>query len=283
MARRNPARILELPAEILNHILASLSFSQVCSLSAACKLLYEIEAEHQEKLWYDLAHLRWVDPHRDLLYRFKPPRNDAVGAASWKQKFFCLYAREHSKTTKRISKWLENSFEFTLELVSADGERVMSDEDGGFLFPRKRKDKSIWFQIHFDDHATNFFPAAVELHATRKADGRKVRLLQADVPPLDTLSPSEAATRWHTVKARVLPAWAEEPMDLDVTLSRKQGWARTTRDKPQARFDWRGAEGRITGGSERFWKNYSLVGNLFVALRSDRVFTDPSMTACDQR
>ena len=78
------------------------------------------------------------------------------------------------------------------------------------------------------------------------------------------------------------PGWAEEPIALEMRLDRKEGWVRPTRGRPNEEFDWYGAQGAIHGGTERWYENYSLGGNLFVALQSERTFTDESMSDCVQ-
>ena len=68
-------------------------------------------------------------------------------------------------------------------------------------------------------------------------------------------------------------ARAEEPMELNVSLFREEGWVRPTRSKPQPKFTWWGAQLTWDGAVQGWWEDYSLVGSLFVALQSEHLFT----------
>ena len=191
-----------------------------------------------------------------------------------------------------MCQWVREAFDLTLELVSADGERLVSeDRDPLFCSTRRRRGMmKLFFQFDFERAATevlvdgaDFYPTKVELHATRKADGRKLCLAEAYAPALDDLPPDEAADTRLEIYAEVLPGWAEEPLALDVTLYREEGWTRPTRGRPRPRYYWWGSQGCIKGATEGWWENYSLIGNLFVALQSDVVFTDPRMSVCVAR
>ena len=135
-ARRCPARILALPDDILVLIFQCLKFRRVYALSATCKQLLLIEAEHQEDLWHRLASARY--PARSL-GRIDGSRVWAKAKwtrATWKQRFLYLRARR-STTRAAMADWLNGAFKFRVELISADGLRATSIEDE-MLFPNKR-------------------------------------------------------------------------------------------------------------------------------------------------
>ena len=114
LARRRPALILDLPPEIVHKIFGELTFRSVCAFSATCKLLGHLEAQVQDALWSRLARARW-DSHD--LRRFDQPRHNAVGIASWKQRYLCLYADISRSTAQCMCHWVRKAFDLTLELV----------------------------------------------------------------------------------------------------------------------------------------------------------------------
>jgi hypothetical protein len=271
-ARRCPARILALPDDILVLIFQCLKFRRVYALSATCKQLLSIEAEHQEDLWHRLASARY--PARSL-GRIDGSRVWAKAKwtrATWKQRFLYLMARR-STTRVAMADWLNGAFKFRVELISADGLRATSDEDE-MRFPNKRHDNLAAMQCLFASSAgANFYPTKIELHARRKADGRSFLLTQVETS-LDSMSEEDKANTSVVFNSTDDAApWAEEPMELNVSLYREEGWVRPTRSKPQPKFTWWGAQLTWDGAVQGWWGDYSLVGSLFVALQSEHLFT----------
>ena len=187
--------------------------------------------------------------------------------------------------------WLEKNFVVTVELISSDGTQraVQEDEFGAWLhFPmsKRRGPAIIQTQGEFvseqgcSSGAANFYPSRIELHAKRKADGRKLRLFEVLVPPHEELTSAQRASQTLEIEASTLPGWAEEPIALCLLLHREQGWTRSTRRRPEESFSWWGVQAFINA-QERWLKRYCLIGNLFVALHSDGMLNDPLLSVCD--
>ena len=161
--------------------------------------------------------------------------------------------------------------------------------------PNYRKDTVAFMQTQFTEqlwregasraatsarYGVAFYPAVIELHATRKTDGRSVRLWAVDTELAEsgTTLPEQATASTVDVEKYIWPGWAPEPMMVEASLHRNEGWVRPTRAKPRPDFAFWGVQLSWNGATERWWRNCSLVGHLFVALQCDRLFDDPRMT-----
>ena len=189
----------------------------------------------------------------------------ALSDASWKMHFFFLRAHDSKRTRGRMSEWLEKTFDCSLELVSADGERAVTD--GNFVIYERQDAVLLQTDTHFSV-TSNFFPTRIALHAKSKADGRKVCLVEVAAPSMDDQTPEDIAAGRLDISARTLPR-ALQHVALWLTLHHKQGWARPTRGRPRPTFHqlW-GIQGEIQadGITDRWEDHYSLIGDLFTAL-----------------
>ena len=281
-AKSRPNLFALLPDDILASIFTSkMSHRSLCAICRVCHRFHQMEASYQEYLWH---------AHEERKFGGKFPwRCDNVPVtlqlSGWKHRYAYICARlcvlsrpRRGKTLARMGAWIEQTFEFHLMLIGAGCESWRSE-------PVKIKVRRDTCFVTCSDAAP--LPTAapsvdapsppleleystLELHATRRAGGPSVRVLELPMPSGPLLRRKFSSSESMAWTARVTPQWAEEEVEVDFSCSRSQGWVRPTRSSPpSAACLWR--------GMKFFWQG--AVPDLFVALHA-RLLDRPGMDTC---
>ena len=282
-----PDRFALLPDELLAHIFSSRRSSrELCALCRVCHRFHQVEAHHQDILWYDRAERRFE--------YFTWPRNNpqvtALDHSGWKYRYAYLCAlppmsaRPDGRgraTCRRMGAWIKHTFEFHLVLVGSNCKSWKSE----LVKFRPWRDTCTFIcsdAAPFPMIAPDVVPpqppleseyVKLELHATRRTGGPSVRVLELPMPSGWLLRKSFGSSDTAEWTARLAPQWAEEELSISFECYRSQGWRRPTRSSPpSAACLWEGV---------RFvWDR--AVPELFVALHA-RLMDRPGMGTCQIR
>jgi len=238
-AARCPNRLSTLPGDLLILVLQSIlginrrrstswcvrRHHDLCALRLVCKAIMEVELSSEAKLWSMLTTRRWDDVKIGSV-RSRVNNRDL---------YAILHLREEKPGGLRANLWpcIEEAFSFTVEFASADGQRTPPVKVD--FFGRHG------FQLCHFDSSFDFMPASMTVRA-RRADrgGDEAVLVHVDIP-WDEHHQQLDGRRYLTLLLRAEPAWADEPLEIDLTLVRQPVTRGTIRRGGQwagCQFNW---------------------------------------------
>ena len=321
LAKRRPDLLADLPEDLLVRLFESLGATNLCFVCMTCKRFRQLEAQHQELLWFALAvkrwdsiHLRWPSPTGQPPLRWASHVQQARCAldfASWKHRFAYLRAHKSSTTRSDMMSWITESCEFGITICSP----TRSSRGNGFTYPGKgwsswtqgeffgRRflghqclwhsplgDTATHFELHVRCRALDHMPSHTSCPCVtlswRVRIAMQVRRTDGRVArlfdvPMPTAEQLDGAGLVVTWTANVLPQWADEPVQVDVRMHRDG--TRRTRTRPHG-FRWEICQLTWGGSPEGWWEKYNALADLFVALHSGALFRPGlDMESCELR